>query len=120
MSHRYLFPYERIPCGSRIIIYGAGDLGQDYLLQMKITHFCDVVAVADRNYLKYPPMTVRLIDPFDIHEYEFDYVVVAIRMQAAYSEIVLTDVYWPDFTPEVYEQCLVEYQSRDRRFGGHK
>ena len=87
MSHRYLFPYERIPCGSRIIIYGAGDLGQDYLLQMKITHFCDVVAVADRNYLKYPPMTVRLIDPFDIHEYEFDYVVVAIRMQAAYSEI---------------------------------
>ena len=40
--------------------------------------------------------------------------------QAAYSEIVLTDVYWPDFTPEVYEQCLVEYQSRDRRFGGHK
>ena len=40
--------------------------------------------------------------------------------QAAYSEIVLTDVYWPDFTPEEYERCLLEYQKRDRRFGGHK
>ena len=40
--------------------------------------------------------------------------------QAAYSEIVLTDVYWPDFTPEEYERCIIEYQSRDRRFGGHK
>ena len=40
--------------------------------------------------------------------------------QAAYSEIVLTDVYWPDFTPAEYEKCIMEYQSRDRRFGGHK
>ena len=40
--------------------------------------------------------------------------------QAAYSEIVLTDIFWPDFTPDVYEQCIVEYQGRDRRFGGHK
>ncbi|MBP0986649.1 MAG: isoprenyl transferase [Oscillospiraceae bacterium] len=40
--------------------------------------------------------------------------------QSAYSEIVLTPVYWPDFTPEEYERCLAEYQGRDRRFGGHK
>ena len=40
--------------------------------------------------------------------------------QSAYSEIVLTPVYWPDFTPSEYERCLAEYQSRDRRFGGHK
>jgi len=43
-----------------------------------------------------------------------------LTWQSAYSEIVLTDTYWPDFTPEVYEACLVEYQKRDRRFGGHK
>ena len=40
--------------------------------------------------------------------------------QSAYSEIVLTPVYWPDFTPSEYERCLAEYQSRDRRFGGHR
>lgn len=38
--------------------------------------------------------------------------------QTAYSELVFTDVLWPDFTPEEYEKTILEYQSRDRRFGG--
>ena len=38
--------------------------------------------------------------------------------QIAYSEMIFTDVLWPDFSPEVFEECIVEYQSRDRRFGG--
>lgn len=40
--------------------------------------------------------------------------------QAAYSEFVFADELWPDFTPEAYERCIEEYQSRDRRFGGRK
>ena len=43
-----------------------------------------------------------------------------LTWQSAYSEIVLTNVYWPDFTPDEYEKCIAEYQRRDRRFGGHK
>lgn len=43
-----------------------------------------------------------------------------LMWQAAYSEFVFTDVLWPDFTPEEYEKCIEEYQSRDRRFGGRK
>ena len=43
-----------------------------------------------------------------------------LTWQSAYSEIVLTPVYWPDFTPEEYEACIVQFQSRDRRYGGHK
>lgn len=38
--------------------------------------------------------------------------------QTAYSELVFTDVLWPEFTPEEYEKAILEYQSRDRRFGG--
>ena len=38
--------------------------------------------------------------------------------QGAYSEFVFSDVLWPDFTPEEYERCIAEFQSRDRRFGG--
>lgn len=38
--------------------------------------------------------------------------------QSAYSEFVFTDTQWPDFTPEIYEGCIEEYQGRDRRFGG--
>lgn len=38
--------------------------------------------------------------------------------QTAYSELVFSDVLWPDFTPEEYEKAICEYQSRSRRFGG--
>lgn len=38
--------------------------------------------------------------------------------QAAYAEFVFTDVLWPDFTEDEFEKCILEYQMRDRRFGG--
>ena len=37
---------------------------------------------------------------------------------SAYSELVLPDVLWPDFTPEEYEKAIEDFQSRERRFGG--
>ena len=40
--------------------------------------------------------------------------------QTAYSELVISDVFWPDFSPEEYEKAIIEYQSRERRFGGLK
>lgn len=38
--------------------------------------------------------------------------------QIAYSEIVVSDVLWPDFSRETLIQAIREYQGRDRRFGG--
>lgn len=38
--------------------------------------------------------------------------------QAAYSEFVFMDILWPDFTPRDLERAIVEYQQRERRFGG--
>lgn len=37
--------------------------------------------------------------------------------QLAYSEIVVTDVLWPDFDKAVFIKCLEQYSSRERRFG---
>ena len=38
--------------------------------------------------------------------------------QCAYSEFVFTDILWPDFKPEDFDECIHEYQNRDRRYGG--
>lgn len=38
--------------------------------------------------------------------------------QSAYSEFVFSDVYWPDFTPGMFEEAVVQYAKRLRRFGG--
>jgi len=38
--------------------------------------------------------------------------------EIAYSELVFTDVLWPDFRRENLFDAVREYQERDRRFGG--
>ncbi len=38
--------------------------------------------------------------------------------QAAYAELVMTDVYWPDFSKDDLLRALIEFQQRERRFGG--
>jgi undecaprenyl diphosphate synthase len=38
--------------------------------------------------------------------------------QAAYAELVMTDVYWPDFSKDDLVGALSEFQQRERRFGG--
>ena len=37
--------------------------------------------------------------------------------QLAYSEFIFTPTYWPDFTKDKFQECLKEYQTRDRRYG---
>jgi undecaprenyl diphosphate synthase len=38
--------------------------------------------------------------------------------QIAYAELYVTDTLWPDFTRTDLLQALLEYQKRDRRYGG--
>ena len=37
--------------------------------------------------------------------------------QSAYTELYFTDKYWPDFNEKDFNKALIDYQSRDRRFG---
>ncbi len=38
--------------------------------------------------------------------------------QVAYTEFWFSDVYWPDFKAEYLYKAIIDYQKRDRRFGG--
>ena len=38
--------------------------------------------------------------------------------QIAYTEIYVTKTLWPDFTEEDFYKAIIDYQKRDRRFGG--
>ncbi len=37
--------------------------------------------------------------------------------QIAYSELYFTPVLWPDFDKEAYARAIIDFQSRERRFG---
>lgn len=38
--------------------------------------------------------------------------------QISYAEIVVTPTLWPDFDEQCLHKAIIEYQGRDRRFGG--
>jgi undecaprenyl diphosphate synthase len=40
--------------------------------------------------------------------------------QSAYSELVFRDELWPQFTRECFEESLLEFNDRGRRFGGRQ
>ena len=40
--------------------------------------------------------------------------------QIAYTEMYITDILWPDFREEAYEEALQEFARRERRFGNVK
>ncbi len=40
-----------------------------------------------------------------------------LLMQCSYTEFIFRPEFWPDFTPEHFKECLLEYQHRHRRFG---
>ena len=37
--------------------------------------------------------------------------------QMAYSEFYFEKTHWPDFNEEIVKKCIIEYQTRNRRFG---
>ncbi len=57
-----------------------------------------------------PDLWIRTSGEYRISNY--------LLWQIAYSELVFTDVLWPDFRREHLFDAVREYQSRDRRFGG--
>lgn len=81
-KYTYLFPYEKISNGSRILIYGAGDVGQEYLQQMLLTKYCKVLGFIDRAYDKYPRMIIPIYPLEYIKNITFDYIVLAFKMGA--------------------------------------
>lgn len=75
----YLFPFGKIPKGSRIVLYGAGTVGQAYLRQILRTEYCTVVALADRSAADYQDFVVPVCLPEQIPELSFDFVLLTVK-----------------------------------------
>lgn len=59
-----------------------------------------------------PELVIRTSGEFRISNF--------LLWQIAYSEIYISDVYWPDFREEELEKAVNNYLGRERRFGGLK
>ena len=74
-------------------------------------------SVTEEEFSKYlyndipdPDLVIRTSGEFRISNF--------LLWQIAYSEIYITDKYWPDFDEEEMDKALLSYSKRERRFGG--
>jgi len=94
MRNKYLFfPFGEIKSGSKIIIYGAGEIGRFYADQIKSFKYCDVLFVADRNYLEVKdfPFNINVRPPKEILNANYDYILVATTSETT-SKSILKDL----------------------------
>ncbi len=74
----YLFPYRPVKKGSKIIVYGAGNIGVEMVNAIDSNSEYEIVAWVDKK-MKENPRSTHKVEPLKvITEREFDYIVVAI------------------------------------------
>lgn len=78
----YIFPYNQVPDGSRIIIYGAGNIGQDYMHQVTSCGWYSLVAIVDRDY-----KVLGVDNPDTIGQMEYDYIIVGLEIENVSSQV---------------------------------
>lgn len=72
----------------KIVVYGAGKVGKDYIRQIKKEKMCKEFIWVDKNYAsKETYMEEHVCSPEKILAYEFDYILIAINNDVIIKEI---------------------------------
>jgi len=78
-------PYNLLPYGSKVVIYGVNDIGFKLRLLFEISNYCNVVGwVGNDEELKYSELMHNV---FTLKNLEFDYVIVAAHNNDEYITI---------------------------------
>ncbi len=85
---QYIFPYDRIPTKSRVVIYGFGEVGMDYLKQILTTNYCEVVGIIDKKWEDYRDVKCPVYPCTKLREIRFDYVVLAFKTEIHMREVI--------------------------------
>lgn len=83
----YIFPFHLIPNGADIILYGAGNAGKNYAKQIEITHYCNILAVVDKNFKKASVRNYKVISVDRLKEMQYDYIFITPISEKVQNEI---------------------------------
>ena len=80
-SIRYIFPFYNLLDGKRLILYGAGVVGNDYYRQMREDKRYNIVLWVDKNYKKLHEFS-KNVEPINrILDFEFDAIIIAVKKE---------------------------------------
>jgi hypothetical protein len=84
----YEFPFQWLPRETRVIIYGAGKVGMEYVQEVKKKKDIELIKWVDKNYENIGVPWVESVDSIlDIPDDQYDYVVIAIENADIAKEI---------------------------------
>ena len=74
----FLFPYWMVKEHSREGIYGFGDVGRNFFLQLKLMNYADCVLVTDREFEDFKECNLPFVAPDRLGNIELDYLIIAV------------------------------------------
>ncbi len=84
IRHSWIFPYHRIPSGSRVVLYAAGYVGREYYEQLWDNPNFTVVLWVDKNADK---MDMKISAVEEIRTADYDYIVIAVEDESVAAKI---------------------------------
>lgn len=84
---RFLFPWNLVKPGSRVILHGAGVVGRAFYEQIKLCQYCCIKAICDKNYQNITGFDAPVIAIEDISGFVYDVIVIAIEKEEIAMEV---------------------------------
>jgi len=96
---------DELLCAARALAEGVrnGEIEPDAIDERLFSSKLNTVGIPD------PDLLIRTSGEMRISNF--------LLWQIAYTELYFTDALWPDFDKHEFEKAIVDYQSRERRFG---
>lgn len=97
-TKQFFFPFSKIDKNSRVVLYGAGSVGKNFLNQILATRFCDCVLVVDSSYESYgriecgesndgTMLCYDVVSPLEINTCDYDFIVIAVEKAEVAAKI---------------------------------
>ena len=83
----YLFPFEKLRKGSRVAIYGCGDIGKQFAEQILHRRYAEIICFIDKNAGQKYFMNIPIYEPDEFRKNECDADAVIVASFAHKNEI---------------------------------
>lgn len=84
----WLFPYSLVEKGSRIVLYGAGEVGKDYYKQVCDSEYCKIILWMDKRFAEEDVEEEICGWTQALASCSYDKIVIAVRGERAIQEIL--------------------------------
>jgi glycosyltransferase involved in cell wall biosynthesis len=82
-----LFPYQKFPPNSRVVIYGAGGFGKNIVEILNKTRYANIIAWVDKSFAIYKEEGIKVDSPDMLYQIEYDYIILGVLIAGVREDI---------------------------------